>query len=56
VLQQLGFNKIAEVLSRSSRTPLAQVQKHNRTVKRSGFCAACKRAKGDYAYKEAIRF
>jgi len=41
----LGFNKIAEILGRSSRTPLTQIQKHNRAVERSGFCPICRRAK-----------
>jgi len=39
----LRINKIAEILGRSSRTPLTQIQRHNKAVERSGFCAACKR-------------
>jgi hypothetical protein len=46
--EELGFNKIAEVLGRSSRTPLTQVQRHNRAVERSGFCPVCRRAKSSY--------
>jgi len=32
----LGINKIAEMLGRSSQTPLTQIQKHNKAVERSG--------------------
>ena len=37
VEEGLGINKIAEILGRSSRTPLVQIQKHNRAVERRGF-------------------
>jgi len=43
----LGINKIDEMLGRSSRTPLVQIQRHNRAVERSGFCQACKRTKSN---------
>jgi len=39
----LGINKIAEMLGRSSRTPLTQIQRHNKAVERSGFCPICRR-------------
>jgi hypothetical protein len=39
----LGINKIAEILGRSSRTPLMQIQRHNRAVERNGFCPVCRR-------------
>jgi len=44
----LGINKIAEMLGRSSRTPLVQIKKHNKAVERSGFCPGCRRAKSKY--------
>jgi hypothetical protein len=46
--ERLGFNKIADILGRSSRTALTQVQRHNRAVERSGFCPACRRFRGVY--------
>lgn len=46
VEEGLGLNKIAEMLGRSSRTPLVQIQRHNNAVERSGFCPACRRMKG----------
>jgi len=48
VEEELGFNKIAEIIGRSSRTPLTQIQKHNKAVERSGFCPACRRLKSKY--------
>jgi hypothetical protein len=44
----LGFNKIAEILDRSSWTPLTQIQKHNKAVERGGFCPVCWRVKSKY--------
>jgi hypothetical protein len=44
-----GFNLIAEELGRSSRTPYTHVHKHNDAVNRSGFCAICRRAGGQYS-------
>jgi hypothetical protein len=55
VEEELGFNKIAESLGRSSRTPLVQIQRHNKAVERSGFCPACRRARSDYEHKTASR-
>jgi len=49
----LGINKIAEMLGRSSRTPLVQIQKHNMAVKKSGFCLMCQRLKGEYRGESA---
>ncbi len=43
-----GYNIIAEELGRSSRTPYTHVKKHNDAVERSGFCAVCRRAGGEY--------
>lgn len=42
-----SLEKIAQQFSRSSRTPLLHVQKHNRAVKRSGSCPACGRVKSE---------
>jgi len=53
--EELGINKIAEMLGRSSRTPLVQIQKHNRTVERSGFCPSCRRVKSKLESKIAER-
>jgi hypothetical protein len=49
VEDDLGLNKIAEMLGRSSRTLLIQLQKHNKAIERSGFCLACRRVKSEYA-------
>jgi len=43
--ERLGINKIAEILGRSSRTPLVQIQRHNRAVERSGLCPFCRRVR-----------
>jgi len=51
----LGYAAIAERLHRSSRTPHEHVEAHNKAVERSGFCAACKRAKGQYLNAVATR-
>ncbi|MCK4439689.1 hypothetical protein KAU85_01770 [Candidatus Bathyarchaeota archaeon] len=40
--ERLSLEKIATHFSRSSRTPLLHIQKHNRAVRRSGFCPACR--------------
>ncbi len=51
----LGFNKIAEKLGRSSRTPLTQIQKHNKAVERSGFCPARRRFRGEYESRITLK-
>jgi hypothetical protein len=48
VEENKGAAAIAETLHRSSRTPLLHIQAHNKAVERSGFCGACKRARGQY--------
>jgi len=40
----LGIYKTAEILGRSSRTPLVQIQ-------RSGFCPVCRRVRSEYEIK-----
>jgi hypothetical protein len=56
VEEGMGFNKIAEILGRSSRTPLVQIRKHNKAVERSGFCPVCRRVRSkcesQLAFKE----
>ena len=52
----LGYNKIAEMLGRSSRTPLTQIQKHKNAVQRSGFCPACRRFEGKYESCIALKW
>jgi hypothetical protein len=51
----LGFNKIAEMSGRSSRTPLTQIRKHNSAVERSGFCPACRRFRSEYESRIALK-
>jgi len=46
--ESLGIKKIAEMLRRSSRTPLMQIQRHNRAVERSGLCPFCRRIRSKY--------
>ena len=53
--QGLGYNKIAEKLERSTRTPYTHVHKHNNAVKRSGFCPMCRRAGGEYENKVVVK-
>lgn len=48
VEENRGINKIAEMLGRSSRTPLVQIQGHNKAVERSGFCPMCRRIRSKY--------
>jgi hypothetical protein len=48
VEEGLSYQKIAEQLNRSSRTPLLHIQRHNRAVQRSGFCPICKRVKSRF--------
>ncbi len=52
---ELGINKIAEILGRSSRTPLTQIQKYSKALERSGFCPACRRARGNYESQTATK-
>lgn len=55
VEEGLGLNKIAEMLGRSSRTSLMQINKHDQAVRRSGFCPACRRARGGFESQIAER-
>ena len=48
VEESKGASAIGEFLHRSSRTPLEHIKTHNKAVERSGFCGACKRARGEY--------
>lgn len=45
VEEGLSLEKIAAHFSRSSHTPLLHIKKHNKAVKRSGFCPVCRRVK-----------
>lgn len=45
VEEGLSLERIAARFSRSSRTPLLHIQKHNQAVRRSGFCPACRRTR-----------
>ena len=44
----LGYNKLAEKLGRSTKTPHEHVKRHNNSVNRSGFCALCRRVGGEH--------
>lgn len=55
VEEGLGFNKIAEILGRSSLTPPTQIRKHKRAMERSGFCPACRRLRGQYESQIAMK-
>ena len=44
----LGYNKIHEQLNRSTKSLHDHIHRHNDSVNRSGFCAACRRAEGEY--------
>jgi len=45
----LGYNKIHEQLNRSTKSLHDHIHKHNDSVNRSGFCATCRRAGGEYS-------
>ncbi|MBN2261082.1 MAG: hypothetical protein JW702_11080 [Clostridiales bacterium] len=51
----LGFNKIHEQLNRSTKSLSDHIHKHNNAVSRSGFCAICRRAEGEYSQKVVKR-
>lgn len=53
--ENLSMIRIAELMHRSSRTLKVHIDSHNAAVERSGFCAACKRAKGMYAEKTLMK-
>ena len=44
-----GYNKIHEKLGRSTKSLHDHIHKHNNAVERSGFCAVCRRAGGEYS-------
>jgi hypothetical protein len=43
-----GYNKIHDKLGRSTKSLHDHIHKHNDAVNRSGFCAICRRAGGEY--------
>jgi hypothetical protein len=51
----LGINKIAEILGRSSRTPLVQIQRHSKALERNEFCLACRRVKSAFERESASK-
>jgi len=55
VEDRLSMVKIGVRLHRSSRTPMIHIDAHNQAVRRSGFCASCKRVGSPYFDKEATR-
>jgi predicted DNA-binding protein YlxM (UPF0122 family) len=46
--EDLSYEKIAEQLNRSSRTPLLHVKKHNKNIERNGVCPICKKMKSGF--------
>ena len=48
----LNMLQVAEQLKRSPRTINLHINAHNLAVKKTGFCAVCKRAQSDLAYRE----
>jgi len=51
----LGYNKIHKQLNRSTKSLNDHIHKHNNAVNRSGFCAVCRRAGGEYSGKVVKR-
>jgi hypothetical protein len=51
----LSINRIAERLSRSTKTVWSHIQAHNSGVERSGFCPSCRRVKSDCESTPAYR-
>jgi len=45
----LGYDKIHQKLNRSTKSLHDHIHKHNDAVNRSGFCAVCRRAGGEYS-------
>ena len=54
-LQDCGTLAQAEILGRSSPTPLTQIRRHNKAVEISEFCPACRRFKSKYKGQIASR-
>lgn len=50
-----GMGALGKTLNRSGRTIQMQLGVHDEAVKRSGFCARCKRARSDYYSTEVKR-
>jgi len=55
LVDNLGMEKIAAKLGRSTRTPHEHIGSHNEAVARSGFCPVCKRAGSSSYDKVAVR-
>jgi hypothetical protein len=55
LVDNLGMEKIAAKLGRSTRTPHEHIGSHNEAVARSGFCPVCKRAGSSCYDKQAVR-
>lgn len=53
--ENMSMDKIGKKLNRSARTPKLHIDSHDASVRKSGFCAICKRAKGAYAEQEVGR-
>jgi hypothetical protein len=44
----LSFNRIAQKIGRSSRTPYTHIHLHNNNIVSAGFCVNCRRVKSKY--------
>ena len=51
----LGYNKIHAQLNRSTKSLHDHIHRHNGSVTRSGFCAVCRRAGGEFSGKAVKR-
>ena len=51
----LSYNRLSEQLGRSTKSLSDHIHKHNNAVNRSGFCAICRRAGGEYSGKSVKR-
>ena len=52
---EMEFNELAQKLGTSTRTPYTHIHQHNDAVKRSGFCAFCRRVGGEFENKQVFK-
>jgi hypothetical protein len=53
--ENLGMEKVGEKVGRSNKTVCAHIHKHDKAVKRSGFCGPCKRTMNPFYNKTVLR-
>jgi len=51
--ERLSMGKLAEKLNRSAATIPAQIQAHNRSIDKLGYCQECRRLKGKHETQKA---